>query len=79
MKVNGFCSVTFWLNRVAEEETKIGIESIQSAQTRNWQVLQFEKMPKDTQKSVLNDLKNKMKELGWDNSLKNSKEELMLE
>ena len=76
MKLEGHCSVTFWLNRVAEEETKLGIELIKEAQTRNWQAVNFIKMPSRVQKEVLRKLKDKMKELGWDKSLEDSKEEL---
>ena len=60
MKIKGFESITFWLNRVAEEEIKIATELIKEAQTRNWQVLHFKEMPTHIKKEVIEDLKNKM-------------------
>ena len=74
--IEGHCSVTFWLNRVAEEEINTGLALIKEASTKNWQAINFKSMPKEVQLSILKQLKEHMKKLGWQSSLENSKEEL---
>lgn len=78
MKLQGFCSVTFWQNRVAEEKIKKAKELIDDAQTLNWQSVNIFDAPEHTQKEMLRHLKEQMLSVGFEKSWEEYKEELTL-
>ena len=78
MKLQGFGSVTFWQNRVAEEKIKKAIELMNDAQTLNWQSVNIFDAPEHIKKGMLKDLKEQMLSVGFEKSWEEYKEELTL-
>lgn len=79
MKLRGFCSVTFWQNRVAEEKIKKAIELMNDAQTLNWQSINIFDVSKEVQRKMLADLKEQMFSVGFEKSWEEYKYNLTIE
>lgn len=69
-RIKGHGGILFWMQRVAEEHKNNAISLIDRANLLHWQSYQFETMPEEVQNQVVKQLIEDMKELEWDDSLK---------
>lgn len=70
IKIKGFCGVYFWMQRVAEEYCTKAADLIKESNTLHYQSTNFEEMHEETQDKIVKELCDKMKELGWEDSVK---------
>ena len=71
--MKGHASVSFWMQRVAEEYSNKAKELIGEADCLHWQNTNIESMNEVTQEIVINGLYKRMIKLGWEKEVEELK------
>ena len=70
IKTKGFGGVYFWMQRVAEQYRTKATDLIKEADTLHYQTIEWENMSDQVKRQVLQELVQKMINLGWGDQAK---------